>query len=265
MSAEFEQKEREFLLNLKKDTGRDLAEWMTALDAQDLSERNDRIDWLRHNGFIFAWASWLERIHHNGGRPIYLDAVPNADEAAGKATDDGVTLTTEADPRPSSGRQDEVSNHPRDADAPKPPARSSFDPLAALPSRSIKTDDPEDLGRTIASARAYAPLLNFLLGQIAQRLPEAFAIARRDHVVLHVSKRKAAPFAVIAITASDLKLALNLGSWPIKPPMERARLSGVTAKTARCMSHMIALDDARQVEAGLINLIEAAHRRARTT
>ncbi|MGD9671232.1 MAG: hypothetical protein AB7U75_19660 [Hyphomicrobiaceae bacterium] len=73
MSTDWREKEREFLTSLKADTGRDLGEWMRVIAAQNLPHRNDIIDWLRQHGFPFARASWLERIHHNQGRPIYLD------------------------------------------------------------------------------------------------------------------------------------------------------------------------------------------------
>lgn len=76
MSTDYEDKEREFLSYLKADTGRDLAEWMVAITEAGLDHRNDVIDWLRQQGFIFARASWLQRIHHGGGRPIYLSEVP---------------------------------------------------------------------------------------------------------------------------------------------------------------------------------------------
>lgn len=76
MSTDYEDKEREFLSYLKADTGRDLAEWMVAITEAGLAHRNDVIDWLRRQGFIFARASWLQRIHHGGGRPIYLSEVP---------------------------------------------------------------------------------------------------------------------------------------------------------------------------------------------
>lgn len=71
MSRNYADMEHEFLGNLKADTGRDLAEWMATIDAQAFAHRNDAIDWLRQQGFLFAWASWLERIHNNGGEPIY--------------------------------------------------------------------------------------------------------------------------------------------------------------------------------------------------
>ncbi len=73
MAVDYAEKEREFLESLAADTGRDLSGWMTAISATSLTDRNAIIDWLRQQGFLFARASWLERIHHNGGRPIYLD------------------------------------------------------------------------------------------------------------------------------------------------------------------------------------------------
>ena len=63
------EEEREFLADLEARTGRDLADWMAAIAAQGFADKNDTIDWLRAQGFPFARASWLERIHSNGGKP----------------------------------------------------------------------------------------------------------------------------------------------------------------------------------------------------
>ena len=71
MSTDYAEMERDFVASLKEDTGRDLAAWMIAIRDCEHSDRNAIIDWLRHQGFQFSWASWLERIHHNGGRLIY--------------------------------------------------------------------------------------------------------------------------------------------------------------------------------------------------
>ena len=76
MSAEEREEERRFLADLKARSGRDLAEWMAAISAQGFADKNDTIDWLRAQGFPFARASWLERIHTNGGKPIYADEPP---------------------------------------------------------------------------------------------------------------------------------------------------------------------------------------------
>jgi hypothetical protein len=68
------EQEREFLADLEARTGRDLAAWMALIAAQSFTDKNETIDWLRAHGIPFARASWLERIHSNGGRPIYADA-----------------------------------------------------------------------------------------------------------------------------------------------------------------------------------------------
>jgi hypothetical protein len=76
MTADEREEEQRFLAELKARSGRDLAEWMAAISAQGFADKNDTIDWLRAQGFPFARASWLERIHTNGGKPIYADESP---------------------------------------------------------------------------------------------------------------------------------------------------------------------------------------------
>ena len=78
---------------------------MAAITAQGFADKNETIDWLRAQGFPFARASWLERIHSNGGRPIYEHAAA----AQGRARAE-----------PSAGRPAKPAPAPR---APKPSAR----------------------------------------------------------------------------------------------------------------------------------------------
>ena len=78
MAADEREEEQQFLAELKARSGRDLAEWMAAISAQGFADKNDTIDWLRAQGFPFARASWLERIHTNGGKPIYSDKPPKS-------------------------------------------------------------------------------------------------------------------------------------------------------------------------------------------
>lgn len=92
--TDWREKEREFLVGLKADTGRDLAEWMALISGQNLPHRNDVIDWLRRQGFMFSRASWLERIHHNGGLPIYLE--PEALALATNTAISGPAAVTDA-------------------------------------------------------------------------------------------------------------------------------------------------------------------------
>lgn len=73
-----QEEEQAFLADLKARSGRDLAEWMAAISAMGFTDKNQAIDWLRTQGFPFARASWLERIHSNGGRPIYAQGPEKA-------------------------------------------------------------------------------------------------------------------------------------------------------------------------------------------
>jgi len=100
MARDEEVEEREFLADLQTRTGRDLAQWMAAIAAQNFSDKNEVIDWLRAQGIPFARASWLERIHSNGGRPIYL-------QPPGQAGDEGKPRppAAKAAPRPPSQRE----------------------------------------------------------------------------------------------------------------------------------------------------------------
>jgi hypothetical protein len=76
MTADEREEEQRFLAELKARSGKDLGEWVAAISAQGFADKNDTIDWLRAQGFPFARASWLERIHTNGGKPIYADETP---------------------------------------------------------------------------------------------------------------------------------------------------------------------------------------------
>jgi hypothetical protein len=78
MARDEQEEEREFLADLEARTGRTLGDWMAAITAQGFADKNETIDWLRGQGIPFARASWLERIHSNGGRPIYLHHAPKA-------------------------------------------------------------------------------------------------------------------------------------------------------------------------------------------
>jgi len=100
MARDEEAEEREFLADLQTRTGRDLAQWIAAIAAQNFSDKNEVIDWLRAQGIPFARASWLERIHSNGGRPIYLQQ-PGQPGDAGKPQ----PAAPKAPPRPPSRRE----------------------------------------------------------------------------------------------------------------------------------------------------------------
>jgi hypothetical protein len=98
MAGDEREEEREFLAELKARSGQDLAQWMAAIAAQGFADKNETIDWLRAQGFPFARASWLERIHSNGGKPIYMDEPP---QPAAELRSPPPPTT----PRPASARQ----------------------------------------------------------------------------------------------------------------------------------------------------------------
>src|SRR5262245_41654606 len=80
MARDEREEEQELLADLQARTGRSLADWMAAITAQGFADKNETIDWLRREGIPFARASWLERIHSNGGRPIYEHVAARKEE-----------------------------------------------------------------------------------------------------------------------------------------------------------------------------------------
>ena len=110
MAVDYGAKEREFLAGLQADTGRDLAQWMAAIDGAGLAHRNDIIDWLRRQGFMFSKASWLERIHHNGGRPLYGEGA--ADRLGNSPMGEIVSSLKTAAQRLSTAILDDAANAP---------------------------------------------------------------------------------------------------------------------------------------------------------
>lgn len=229
MSADFAEKEREFLTALKADTGRDLEAWMAAIRAQDFAHRNDLIDWLREQGFPFARASWLERIHHNGGRPIYWD---------GKQT-------TEPEPQPAARVIDFPAN--------------SFAPAEAAPARkdaarTAELADSGDLDHLLAKAKAYRPLAQFLIEKISAAVPNARFSAVRGHISIGAP----AEFAVLVPGARDVRIGLTGDIAFGDDQLAKAKFSPSSGVPVR-YSQMIALDDARTVDDGLLNVIKAAN------
>ena len=143
MAGDEQTEEREFLADLKARSGHDLAEWMAAITAQGFADKNETIDWLRAQGFPFARASWLERIHNNGGRPIYMDQPTGA--------------AAEARAQPAAAR----------------PA-----PAARAPSRR----EAAELETLLAAAKGYRPLYNLLEAEIRKAVPGVAIVPRPTYI-----------------------------------------------------------------------------------
>jgi hypothetical protein len=144
MAAEERQEEQQFLAELKARSGRNLADWMALIAAQNFSDKNETIDWLRAQGFAFARASWLERIHSNGGRPIYQ-------------------ATAECAARP--------------APSPKPKAAP-----AARASPSPAPGEAARLEKLIAQAKGYRPLYVLLETEVKRAVPDLSLSPAATHI-----------------------------------------------------------------------------------
>jgi hypothetical protein len=223
MAIDYGEKERAFIGGLAENTGRDLDAWMAAIAAERLPHRNDIIDWLRRQGFMFSKASWLERIHHNGGRPIYADA--------GKIN-----------PRASVRRRE------------KRPASAS--PSAAAPPAEPPAPSPfvAGLDELLAKAKAYRPLAQYLIAQIKSVRPAASLLPRATFIAIADPNE----FARLGIGAKELRLHLALGSGHPADDAMKKGAPGAGLGKDEALSHMVVLTDARQIDRRLLDLVARA-------
>jgi hypothetical protein len=239
MSRDYTELERELIEDLKPRTGKDLAEWMVAIDAAQLPDRNAIIDWLRPQGFSFSNASWIERIHHNGGRPIYLDREPpRRVERRKPRSEEAASPPAPTPPAPVAAVQSPPPPPPKPAPAPAPPV----------------ADDPDRLEALLAAGKAYRPLAQMLIAEIRRALPDVMVVARGGLITF----LRPNELAALSVTAKELRLGLSLGDRPFNAPLARAKIPGTAAQ----ISHMIVLSDARQVDGGLVALVLAADAQA---
>ena len=229
MATDEREEEREFLGGLKARTGRDLGDWMAAIAAQGFADKNEIIDWLREQGLPFARASWLERIHRNGGKPIYSDPPPRKPhERAG-----------EAEPRPAPTHQ--------------PAAAAPKRPTPATASAALSTDDAAALDKLVAAAKGYRPLYHLLEAEMRSVVPDLAMAPKSGYLSLGAPGE----FAVLTLHATELRLGLDLGDRPYDPLLQKARLKG----PGTAITHMVVLTDARQVNDELFAAIKAANAR----
>ena len=202
MAHDEAEEERAFLADLQARSGRDLATWMRAISEQGFTDKNQTIDWLRAQGFPFARASWLERIHSNGGLPIYLEAPPQPGEAPPE---------------------------PRVAPPAPPPKQKRPAPQAAADAPSLET--------LIAAAKGYRPLYQMLEAMIRQTVPEVVLTPAAGYI----SFWSGAEFAIVQPTGTEIRLGLALGDRPRDANLGAVRIKGaapgithmITLKDAR--------------------------------
>jgi hypothetical protein len=194
---------------------------MAVITAQGFADRNQTIDWLRSQGFPFARASWLERIHHNGGKPIY-----QPDAGAKKVRAKAVSGGTAQEKSPTEARA-----------APAPSTEGEAARLEAL----------------VASAKGYRPLYVLLENAIRAAIPSVTISGKSGYISFGAPRE----FAVIAAGPTELRLGLDLGQRETDAHVQKSRIKG----PASSISHMVVLTDARQVNADLAALVHAANAR----
>jgi len=232
MAKDEREEEREFLSGLKARTGRDLGEWMAAIAAQGSADKNEIIDWLREQSLPFARASWLERIHRNGGKPIYSSEPPKPAREAREP------------PKPVG----EASEPPKPASDEQPRPDSQWTIYVGPTPRQTA-----DLERLLAAAKGYRPLYEWLADEIRKALPDV-SFAPKNTYVSIVGPSE---FAAITMHKAGLRLGLDLGDRPFDPLLQKSNMRGF----GPAITHMIVLTDARQVNEELLAAIMAANAR----
>lgn len=188
MAREEREQEQEFLADLEARTGRNLADWMTLIGSQGFADKNETIDWLRAQGIPFARASWLERIHSNGGKPIYAGEPLPAEPAR----------TAPASPRP------------------QPPAKPAPTP------RAPTERDKADLESLLSAAKGYRPLYQMLEAEIRNAVAGVAVAPKANYISLGAPHE----FAAVTLHATELRLGLDLGDRAFDLPLQKARMRG---------------------------------------
>ena len=248
MSIDYGERERQFLETLKADTGRGLDEWMAAIAAAGLTQRNDIIDWLRRQGFMFSKASWLERIHNNGGRPIYADAASPRQRTRPQPRPRLVVVPAAQTPGPAAAPPPQP---PPSITAPAAPPVAA--PSAPAPPPAAPPTDQAAIDNLLARAKAYRPLATYTIAEIRKAVPEAAVLPRDGYLVF---RAREADFALLAISAKELRLGVTLKSAPEGVTLEPAKLPGL--RGAPAATHMAVLTDARQVTPALMAAVAQA-------
>lgn len=294
MSTDWREKEREFLTSLQADTGRDLAQWMRVIAAQNLPHRNDIIDWLRQQGFLFAKASWLERIHNNGGRPIYLTLEDLCEEKPSQTAEPFQNEIAEWRVAVAGGGGTPViaslpstpSIVPGE-NAPAPPQNKLLRavPSPAIPagladgvkgavagsvkdetvsSGPVPSSTPATFARAavrsseredvLAKGKAYRPLATHLLRMIEDAIPDLDVTPGTGHLTLG---REGKIFGLIAVSSKDIRLVLKLNADCVaSETWLPVKLPAPLSRAAAGMSAMAVLTDARQLNDALINCVK---------
>lgn len=264
MSVDYAKKERAFLDALKEDTGHTLEEWLALIDAELLEERNDIIDWLRQHGFTFSRASWIERIHHNGGEPIYADTASSlptpSDEPPTRAK--STFESSKSDPLESEVRTPSPAPNQEEKQTAEQPAPQlqvvATKPIATNSPRKT-SDDSDDIEQTLARAKGLRPLAQHLVAEVKSVVPDVTISALKSALVFANGKTT---FGLLVLSAKDLRLGLALSPNSPEKPFEPPQFAASHARISENMTHMLVLDDVRQITPSVLTGVQNAATRA---
>jgi hypothetical protein len=115
-----------------------------------------------------------------------------------------------------------------------------------------------DLETVLAKAKAFRPLANYVLSEIAKAVPGSVATPGAAHIVLSKGPQT---FAVLTISAKELRLGLALAGAAVEAPYQSAKAASFPADFGSSLTHMAVLNDARQINDALLARVrEAADR-----
>lgn len=264
MARDLAEQERAFVDALASGTGRDLAAWMQAIAQSGHIARNDIIDWLRHQGFTFSNASWLERIHHNGGQLIYggIDTRAVAVERAAfrprtpTTTDSQLPQQEEPTPASAGGAllTAESALPSPSPDAPPADAIAVTEPqLSGEPGPQPPAANDAEIAALLMAAKGLRPLADYILREMDLVVPALVRQAGSPFVTL----LSPMPFAALLPAPRDIRLFADFG------PGSRDRSRKAEAgRLPAPFPDVIVLNDARQVDDRFRELVAAAYTRA---
>lgn len=250
MAKDLAEKEREFIEALVADTGSDLGAWMGAISASGQDNRNAIIDWLRQQGFAFPKASWLERIHHNGGKLIYADDSPVVAAIPKPAPSPRIAVETRvaSEPRaaPETERPKVAAEPPPDVPEPEPepapPAAAGVDLL-----------NREEVMQLLAAAKGLRPLAEMVLREIEEVVPGT----RHTLAPPFLLFTSPAQFAALLPQAKEIRLYGDFGS-DTRDRTKKAEGSRGSVP----YPDVLVLNDARQIDERFREIVAKAYRRA---
>jgi hypothetical protein len=237
MGTDYAEKERTFIAELEADTGRGLGAWLAAISQTGLTSRNDIIDWLRQGGFTFSNASWIERIHHNGGRLVYSD-----DSARPPEMPPPIPPAMASRVKPEKAASVTVD---------QPIAEAKATQVANIPA----VLEPNDaLSNVLSTAKGLRPLAELVLREVRVAVPSAKFEAADPFVKVSAPK----PFAALLMGPKRLLLYSDFGG----AGSNGIKAGAAVAKGPPPYPNMLVLDDARKIDQAFRDVVAAAATRA---